>query len=47
MIFLLLGDNEFGSSIALPAWVDFMKTALVGLPEEDWENSKGIVLCEG
>ena len=32
-----LGDNEFGSSIALPAWVDFMKTALINLPEEDWK----------
>ena len=35
--FSSLGDNEFGSSIALPAWVDFMKTALINLPEEDWK----------
>ena len=42
MIFPLLGDNEFGSSIALPTWVDFMKTALVDLPEEDWKIPKGL-----
>ena len=26
--FSSLGDNEFGSSIALPTWVDFMNIAL-------------------
>jgi len=40
--FSSLGDSEFGSSIALPAWVDFMKTALVNLPEEDWKMPKGL-----
>jgi penicillin-binding protein 1A len=40
--FSSLGDNEFGSSIALPAWVDFMKTALVSLPEEDWKIPKDL-----
>ena len=40
--FSSLGDNEFGSSIALPAWVDFMKTALLSLPEEDWKIPKGL-----
>ena len=40
--FSSLGDNEFGSSIALPAWVDFMKTALPTLPEEDWKIPKGL-----
>jgi penicillin-binding protein 1A len=40
--FSSLGDNEFGSSIALPAWVDFMKTAIVGLPEEDWKIPNGL-----
>jgi penicillin-binding protein 1A len=40
--FSSLGDNEFGSSIALPAWVDFMKTALVSLPEEDWKIPSGL-----
>jgi penicillin-binding protein 1A len=40
--FSSLGDNEYGSSIALPAWVDFMKTAIVGLPEEDWKIPNGL-----
>ncbi len=40
--FSSLGNNEFGSSIALPTWVDFMKTALVSLPEEDWKIPKGL-----
>ena len=40
--FSSLGDNEFGSSIALPVWVDFMKTALVDLPEDNWKAPKGI-----
>jgi len=40
--FSSLGNSEFGSSIALPAWVDFMKTALVNLPEEDWKMPKGL-----
>ena len=40
--FSSLGDNEFGSSIALPTWVDFMKTALSSLPEEDWKIPEGL-----
>ena len=40
--FSSLGNNEFGSSIALPVWVDFMKTALVDLPEDNWKAPKGI-----
>ena len=40
--FSSLGDNEFGSSVALPTWVDFMKIALVNLPKEDWRAPKGL-----
>jgi penicillin-binding protein 1A len=40
--FSSLGNNEFGSSIALPAWIDFMKIALVSLPEEEWEIPQGL-----
>ena len=40
--FSSLGDNEFGSSIALPTWVDFMKSALPNLPEKDWKIPKGL-----
>jgi penicillin-binding protein 1A len=40
--FSSLGENEFGSSIALPTWVDFMKTALADLPNEPWKSPKGL-----
>ena len=40
--FSSLGDNEFGSSIALPTWVDFMKTALIDLPNEAWKSPEGL-----
>tara|TARA_Y100000591_G_C21845993_1_gene708758 strand:+ start:1080 stop:3527 length:2448 start_codon:yes stop_codon:yes gene_type:complete len=40
--FSSLGDNEFGSSIALPTWVDFMKIALLDLPNEAWKPPKGL-----
>ena len=40
--FSSLGDNEFGSTIALPAWVDFMKTALTSLPQEKWKIPNGL-----
>ncbi len=40
--FSSLGDNEFGSSIALPIWIDYMKTALADLPEEVWKMPKGL-----
>ena len=45
--FSSLGDNEFGSSIALPAWVDFMKTALTDLPDEDWKIPAGLSYVRG
>jgi len=40
--FSSLGNNEFGSSIALPAWVDFMSKALPSLPEKDWKIPQGL-----
>ena len=40
--FSSLGDNEFGSSIALPIWVDFMSEALVDLPVDPWRAPPGI-----
>ena len=40
--FSSLGDNEFGSTIALPVWVDFMQIALPSLPEEEWKIPKGL-----
>ena len=26
----------------MPTWVDFMKTAIVNLPKEDWKAPKGL-----
>jgi penicillin-binding protein 1A len=37
-----LGDNEFGSSIALPIWVDFMKVGLKELPQDPWRTPPGL-----
>jgi penicillin-binding protein 1A len=33
-----LGDRIFGSSLALPIWIDFMKDVLPGLSPEEFEN---------
>ena len=40
--FSSLGDNEFGSSIALPIWVDFMKVGLKDLPIDPWRTPPGL-----
>ena len=40
--FSSLGDNEFGSTIALPIWVDFMKTGLAQLPIDPWRTPPGL-----
>ena len=40
--FTSLGDNEFGSSIALPIWVDFMKLGLKDLPKDPWRAPPGL-----
>ena len=40
--FSSLGNNEFGSSIALPIWIDFMKIGLVDIPEDPWRTPPGI-----
>lgn len=39
----LLGRREFGSSAALPIWIDFMGTALEGVPDELPRQPDGIV----
>ena len=41
--FSSLGDNEFGSSVALPIWIDFMQDALVDLPIDPWRAPAGVV----
>jgi len=39
----LLGRREFGSSAALPIWMDFMRVALDGMPEQIRRQPEGIV----
>jgi penicillin-binding protein 1A len=38
-----VGDNEFGSSSPLPIWIDFMRVALDGIPEEVGPQPPGVV----
>ena len=40
--FSSLGDNEYGSSTALPTWVDFMQVAKDGLEIDDWKAPAGV-----
>lgn len=39
----LLGRKEFGSSAALPIWIDFMRAALEGMPEQMRRQPDGVV----
>jgi penicillin-binding protein 1A len=38
-----LGKREFGSTVALPIWIDFMRTALEGIPNQITRQPDGIV----
>lgn len=38
-----LGRNEYGSRAALPIWMDYMRTALQGIPETHLPRPDGIV----
>lgn len=38
-----LGRNEYGSTAALPIWIDFMREALAGTPESLPEKPLGVV----
>ncbi len=38
-----LGKRETGASAALPMWVDYMRSALVGMPESRMERPDGLV----
>jgi penicillin-binding protein 1A len=42
-----LGRNETGGNVALPIWINFMATALKGVPEQPLVAPKGIVSVEG
>ena len=38
-----LGNFETGSKAALPMWIEFMRTALKGMPETDMQRPEGLV----
>ncbi len=40
--FSSLGEGEFGAKAALPIWMDFMKVAMEGQPEEILEQPTGV-----
>jgi penicillin-binding protein 1A len=39
----LLGKREFGTTVALPIWMDFMRIALEGMPNQIMRQPEGIV----
>lgn len=43
--FLPLGGAETGSKAALPIWIDYMRTALEGMPESIMERPAGLVFA--
>jgi penicillin-binding protein 1A len=42
-----LGDRETGGGLALPIWVDYMGTALKGVPEAGESPPRGVVRLDG
>jgi len=42
-----LGDRETGGGLALPIWIDYMATALKGVPEEPRTPPEGVVRIDG
>ena len=42
-----LGDKETGGGLALPVWIDYMQTALKGLPVEEMPPPEGVVNIGG
>jgi penicillin-binding protein 1A len=42
-----LGDKETGGSLSLPVWIDFMKTALKGVPVQEPTPPEGLVNSGG
>lgn len=40
--FSSLGRGEFGAKAALPIWIDFMRVALAGVPEQPFDMPEGI-----
>jgi penicillin-binding protein 1A len=42
-----LGDRETGGGLALPIWIDYMASALRGIPVQPGEPPRGIVQIDG
>ncbi len=42
-----MGGREFGSTLALPIWIDFMRQALAGTPRHDSRPPPGVSLIDG
>ncbi|MEP7056231.1 MAG: penicillin-binding protein, partial [Caldimonas sp.] len=42
-----LGDRETGGGLALPVWIDYMKTALKGVPIQEPSAPEGLVNMNG
>lgn len=42
-----LGGREFGSTLALPIWIDFMRQALAGTPRHDRLPPPGVAQIDG
>jgi penicillin-binding protein 1A len=42
-----LGSREFGSTLALPVWVDYMRVALAGTPQRERTPPEGVVHAGG
>jgi penicillin-binding protein 1A len=42
-----LGRNETGGNVALPIWINFMATALKGVPEKPFVTPQGMVTVGG
>jgi penicillin-binding protein 1A len=38
-----LGENEQGASVAVPIWIDYMRSALAGTPENTMSRPDGVV----
>jgi penicillin-binding protein 1A len=42
-----LGGREFGSTLALPVWVDYMRVALAKTPQRERAVPEGVVRAGG
>ncbi|KGB98065.1 penicillin-binding protein 1A [Burkholderia multivorans] len=42
-----LGSREFGAQLALPIWVNYMRTALNGVPEQQMPMPDGLTTIDG